>query len=251
MAAARRVRSAETAALRAAATEPNLQVLRASLAVMPNPSIERTSQRPLRALCAARSCRTLGVAQPSTTRGEGSMSADEDAKLATVCKLHLDLWLHQNSLMWGRVQTLWFVQAGFLALAQVLSQEPSRQRYALWACVLCALATFGLGVVMWTDRQLRDIHRKSIEAFNLNVFPASTSQTPLGRDRGQSVIEPAFHLFIFVIFIFVDLLAASVLGLPEPWVLGCALALLLGYILAVLRFYSLARPTAKVSKGDA
>jgi len=173
---------------------------------------------------------------------------EKDAKQAAVCKLHLDLWLHQNTLMWGRVQTLGFVQAGFLTLAYTLWREESLKKYAVWACLLGVLVTFGLGVVMWTDRWLRNLHREPIEAFGLNLYPASTSNTPISEDLGASVIEPAFHFLIFLAFIIIDLLAASVLGLPEPWVAGYSVALFLGFVLTVAHFYRKAEMVKARSK---
>ena len=38
-----------------------------------------------------------------------------------ICKMNIDLWMHQNTLMWTRLKTLWFVQFGLLALAGYLS----------------------------------------------------------------------------------------------------------------------------------
>ncbi len=167
------------------------------------------------------------------------MLTDDYAVRATVCKLHLDLWLHQNTLMWSRVQTLYFVQAGFLALAHVLSENPKYSQYALWPCLLAVVATIGLGIAMWTDRQLRNIHRTSIETYKLDLYPASTAQKPLSEDFGSSFIEPTFHLSIFLVFVVVDLLAASALGLPAQWVVGSSLAVLLVYFIALAYFYGL------------
>ena len=169
------------------------------------------------------------------------MTLDTDAKQAAICKLHLDLWMHQNSLMWSRLQTLGFVQAGFLALAYSLWKDASLKEYALWACLLAILATFGLGIIMWTDRHLRNIHRMSVEMFNLCLYPASTAQRLLGGDKGSSFYEPIFHLLIFLIFIFLDLLSAYVLGLSVSWVIVYGAVFVLIYLYAVVHFYRLAK----------
>jgi hypothetical protein len=73
------------------------------------------------------------------------------------------------------------------------------------------------------------------------LYPASTGQTSLSDDFGAKVIEPAFHLLIFMMFIFVDLLAASVLGLAEQWVVVCSVLLFLAYITSVVYFYWFAK----------
>lgn len=169
------------------------------------------------------------------------MSLEDEVKQAAICKLHLDLWMHQNTLMWSRVQTLSFVQAGFLALANSLATNEKLKGYATWACLICTLVTFGLGIVMWTDRHLRNIHRASVESFDLKLHPASTAQTSLSTDYGAKFIEPAFHVLIFVMFMFLDLLAARVLGLAVPWVVGLLLMLFLAYGISVAYFYQLAR----------
>jgi hypothetical protein len=169
------------------------------------------------------------------------MAFEEEAKRATICKLHLDMWMHQNTLMWSRLHTLWLVQVGFLALAHFLSQKPESLQFARWSCALCILTTFGLGIVMWTDRQLRNIHRQSIESFKLGLYPASTSEADFDKDFGRSFIEPAFHLSIFFTFLVIDFLAAYVFGLPTPWMVIFIMALAIAYFVALIYFYRKAR----------
>ena len=103
-----------------------------------------------------------------------------------ICKMNIDLWMHQNTLMWTRLQTLWFVQFGLLALAGYLSvPHPAAQpntptpiealnlaSLAKFAALLSAITTFGLWVMMRTDRLLRNTYRKKIEQLDLGFFPA-------------------------------------------------------------------------------
>jgi len=158
---------------------------------------------------------------------------DVEAKKDSVCKLHLDLWLHQNTLMWSRVQTLWFVQGGFLALANLMRIE-KELRQAQWICVICVVATFGLWVVMWTDRNLRNIHRISIEKFELDLHPASVDQIDLREDKGTIYVEPLFHAAIFLVFITMDLAAAHVFGMPPGEIASCAFAVFVGAAIMLL-----------------
>ena len=102
-----------------------------------------------------------------------------------ICKMNIDLWMHQNTLMWTRLKTLWFVQFGLLALAGYLSVPHPAQpntstpiealnlaSLAKFAALLSAITTFGLWVMMRTDRLLRNTYRKKIEQLDLGFFPA-------------------------------------------------------------------------------
>ena len=153
-----------------------------------------------------------------------------------ICKMNIDLWIHQNTLMWGRLRILWFVQLGFLAFAGYLffphqAQLPltpplsaivNLAYLSKFVALLCAVTTFGLWIVMRTDRLIRDIYRRNIEALNLGFFPASLGQKPIDNDQGTLLVEPIFHGTIFSVFISIDLFASYVFGLNYYYCFGIA-----------------------------
>jgi hypothetical protein len=162
-----------------------------------------------------------------------------DLALKDRCKLLMDLWIHQNSLMWTRVQVLWFVQLGFLALAGYLfsprpgipgAPQPSIDAATLgalakWVCLLCTAITFSLWIVMRTDRIIRNIYRKQLERLNCGFHPASLAQIAFGHDNGALFAEPVFVFIVFGIFVGIDLYAANVFGASNALCLGVALFL--------------------------
>lgn len=155
-------------------------------------------------------------------------------EIKDICKMNIDLWIHQNTLMWSRLRILWFVQLGFLALAGYLffphspqpalapatSEAVNLVKYAKYASLLCAFTTFVLWIVMRTDRLIRNIYRKNIEALNLGFFPASLGQKPINEDKGTLVFESIFYYVIFLVFVSIDLYASSVFGLNNFVLLG-------------------------------
>jgi hypothetical protein len=88
-----------------------------------------------------------------------SKETESDPKAnEAICKMNLDLWIHQNNLMWSRLQVLWLVQLDLLSLSTYLySKGPSLgpsvdlSHLAKYAALLCAVATFALWIVMRTD----------------------------------------------------------------------------------------------------
>jgi hypothetical protein len=118
-----------------------------------------------------------------------------------ICKMNLDLWTHQNTLMWSRLHVLWFIQFGFLSVSKNTN----------YAACFGALITAMLWIVMNTDRQLRNVYRKKIETCELQIYPASVKQEPIHGDLGTNVLEPLFHTFIFISFILVDLYVGGVI----------------------------------------
>ena len=154
--------------------------------------------------------------------------------------------MHQNTLMWSRLRILWFIQLGFLALAgylffphQAPAPTPSEtvhlEYLAKFIALLCAFTTFGLWIVMRTDKLIRDIYRRNIEVLNLGFFPASLGQKPIDEDNGTLIVEPIFYGFIYTVFVGIDLYASSVFGLKYYcWLSMAFLFLLASLILSIV-----------------
>ncbi|MBF0548905.1 MAG: hypothetical protein HQK60_00075 [Deltaproteobacteria bacterium] len=133
-----------------------------------------------------------------------------------LCKMYLDLWLHQNSLMWGRLHVLWLVQVGFLSLSSYLYATDLTLHLsflAKFASLLCALTTAGLGYVMYNDKKLRDIYRAGVEDCGLGLYPASMKRQSIVRDKRSLNGEKLFYIAIFVVFVFIDLYTAWIFSM--------------------------------------
>lgn len=132
--------------------------------------------------------------------GKGQAVSPNDV---AICKMHLDLWMHQNNLMWSRIQVLWFIQFGFLGLSTYLYTAPQAldqlniSFLAKYAALLCAITTFGLWIVMLIDKKLRDIHRINIESYDLGVHPASVWQNRSKMIRVHTMSNLSFTLVSF------------------------------------------------------
>ncbi len=128
----------------------------------------------------------------------------QDADLA-VCKMNLDLWIHQNNLMWSRIQSLSLSQAGFFALASFVK---SNRNLSMTICVVAVASVIALALNMIGDKLIRDQHRKSIERLGFDVFPGTLVRKNLANDPGVMVWEPIYYGVIFTIFLIADILGA-------------------------------------------
>jgi hypothetical protein len=128
-----------------------------------------------------------------------------------LAKILSDHWIHQNILMWGRLQTTISLQLGLLGAAYGL--YVLKWHYLTFVCcVAAALATLGLVFISEHDRSIRDQHRLNLE--------------DLGFDFGRGSINqkwPSSRLYMVVVlwFLFIlDFTAAFVLtwsAWPHPW----------------------------------
>ena len=139
------------------------------------------------------------------------------------CKLFVDLWVHQNTLLWGRLQVLYWVQVGFLGVSALLKtnavQFSEIQGNAYWPCLIAAGLCGWLFIVMRTDKKIRDIYRRKIETFGLDIYPASVPQTRFEKDKGARISEWVPYVVLCFGFAGIDLWVATKFG----WKLGPAL----------------------------
>jgi hypothetical protein len=178
-----------------------------------------------------------------------------------VCKMMLDLWVHQNTLMWSRLQVLSIVQVVFLSLSTFLSTpSPSRalheqefQALPGYTMLLCTLATFALMCVMLGDKALRDAFRAQIEDQNLGIFPASLDRNPMPADKTALVGESIVYVVLFGIVMSLDLYASYIFGVPpmllrvSELLVAIALSLTFFQVFRLRAPASLFRPGAGVS----
>ena len=104
-----------------------------------------------------------------------------------ICKMNIDLWMHQNTLMWTRLKISLVCSIRSLSACRVPVGTPPHPAQpntptpiealnlaslAKFAALLSAITTFGLWVMMRTDRLLRNTYWKKIEQLDLGFFPA-------------------------------------------------------------------------------
>lgn len=138
------------------------------------------------------------------------------AKAMGVGKILSDLWIHQNNLVWGRLQILYWIQFGFIGAALVAHHqvEESFKEVAYWPCVVAACLSVLVLIVMLGDMFIRNHYRRHIEQLDVDVFPGSFNQKPFAEDYGARYFESLMYIAICLFFAWMDLWVASMLGWP-------------------------------------
>jgi hypothetical protein len=80
-----------------------------------------------------------------------------------------DLWMHQNNIMWARVQTLLFMQAGFLGVGYTLWTHKLWYISVLSLLLLISL-TVSLYLIARRDRAKREKYAKVLETLDFYIF---------------------------------------------------------------------------------
>lgn len=137
-----------------------------------------------------------------------------NTKDPAVCKLHVDLWIHQNVLLWSRIQTLYFVQVTFLSAAFYLTHN-GFQLYGQMCVLLGAITTATLMFIMLNDRYWRDVHRDNAIACGLGVVPLPVYIKVKMLRVPVAVVENGLYAVIFLVFISLDIFAAFVVFRPS------------------------------------
>jgi hypothetical protein len=88
----------------------------------------------------------------------------------TLFKAALDIWMHQNKLMWDRLQTLSLIQIPLLGASFALAtQIPSLAQFAQFAALTALGATFLLWHRTMADRHVRNRYQYILEEKNFIV----------------------------------------------------------------------------------
>jgi len=120
-------------------------------------------------------------------------------------KLLIDLWMHQNTLMWSRVQLLAAVQGAAFTANYVLHHSFA----SIGVCVAAAAATCFLIYISNVDRLIRDKYSSELKKhdFQLGFTPEERSKMyvrGLGFPLRASIHAETTLLSIFWSFIIVD-----------------------------------------------
>ena len=86
----------------------------------------------------------------------------------TLAKITSDLWIHQNLLMWNRLQTLAILQAGLLG-ATVTLAGGKWAVLTFFTPVVAIAATFFLMHISSVDRAVRDKYRDDLKIMGITV----------------------------------------------------------------------------------
>ena len=101
------------------------------------------------------------------------MGEDDKPKADAILKAHTDLWIHHNTLMYGRYQTLAILQAGFFATANYVRLNPSLVLLTLSLAVALTLLLF---IYIGSDQDIRDEHREALIRYGVHPSPRGTSR---------------------------------------------------------------------------
>jgi hypothetical protein len=136
-----------------------------------------------------------------------------------------DLWMHQNSLMWDRLNTLGVLQVGFLGGVYAVSTEKWAAPLVLWAMAALVFLTLTLWHRSDIDRCVRDKHGDRLRLMGVEVGLDMTDQSDLERWAKASYLARLFnHLhskvyfsIIYVAIMIFDSAAAIVLAFRPYW----------------------------------
>lgn len=128
------------------------------------------------------------------------------------CKAHLDLWMHQNTLMWGRIQTLIIVQGAYFGVAFFTSEKSLRG--LLWlAFVATVIFTIALYVICFTDRKVRNWHRQRLIEYGIDPTPPPLFRKVLIDYRlPMTSWEHVNQVLVFGTCLLADVLVLRILG---------------------------------------
>jgi hypothetical protein len=116
-----------------------------------------------------------------------SFDISDDAR----AKMHVDLYIHQNVLLWSRFQSLYWIEGAFYAAAYYSGGDV----WILTGILLVSTALLGyLYLVNYADMRLRNLHRRELQLRGFNPTP------PLTPKRWQPLTrlwEPLSNVTLF------------------------------------------------------
>lgn len=135
-------------------------------------------------------------AEPSAPRSKTKLKLDpckllsEDALL----KSRVDLWMHQNTLLWNRVITTSAVQSASLAGIYALASNGQRF-WSVMLCITAFLLTMGIYRLVFLDLRARLYYRRKLRV----EFPGILAPgCPDGFPQGREVFFYILRGFLFV-----------------------------------------------------
>jgi hypothetical protein len=129
---------------------------------------------------------------------------------ATIRKSYLDLWMHQNNLMWGRLQTLYIVQGAYFGVASFARGDVALLQIALLVVIVLSIS---ISLIISSDRKIRNAHRISLLKVGIDPTPPKVFGTIYLNGRLPFMLwEKINQVIVFIFCILADLLAAVYLA---------------------------------------
>ena len=123
-------------------------------------------------------------------------------------KILSDLWIHQNRLMWDRLQLLAILQAAFLGAAYTLHVK----NWPVAVFFVCLFAIVISAALMHTaniDRAIRDKHRDKLLNLGIEVRLQFDNPDDMKRHDDASWGQVRFNSKYYIVAIFVFAMAAD------------------------------------------
>jgi len=108
----------------------------------------------------------------------------------------LNLWLHQNTLLWSRLQTIALLQVPVMTAWFWFSQREDLIGFAVAIATLGGFLSLLINELIDCDAEHRDSIREQVRKMDSMVFPHHTRTRP----RGITIMKAITGLFVVVDF---------------------------------------------------
>jgi hypothetical protein len=127
--------------------------------------------------------------------------------------MHLDLWMHQNTLAWNKLQVLIASETAFIAISTLVARQPWFVEAA--ASTAASIVALYLYVVQRGDVQIRDRHKEALFLYEFDPTPPVKQLPGFVPGRGTGRPEKLSHAAIFGAAILGNIvLATAIIKLP-------------------------------------
>jgi hypothetical protein len=132
---------------------------------------------------------TMRHREQSSEENKMSNEPSKDARLKSLT----DLWIHANNLMWNRLQTLYFIQVAFFAVASY--GRGSRSPLIIIAAGIFALISqVYLLIVVLNDRKFRDSYGSRVnDEFGIDLLNYQN------KSFWVRVVRPVGFIFLYLL----------------------------------------------------
>jgi hypothetical protein len=130
-------------------------------------------------------------------------------------KARVDLWMHCNTLLWSRLQPLYFIQAAFFALATYLlqSQNSFDGKHIIWIALIFAVPLH-IVLIMLALNERADRERQGNALWDEFEFDITTYSIRKPHQRVILFFRACIVASIFIIWLGIDFVVALYISDP-------------------------------------
>lgn len=127
----------------------------------------------------------------------GASERPEELDSSVRAKLHLDMLMHQNNLLWSRFQILYFIEIGFFGISYALRNHHEALAATWFACSGLLIYLF---ITNRADMALRNAHISALRELGFDATPRITPHRwPRWTGAWETLSNVALYVGIFVI----------------------------------------------------